>query len=178
MRQVAYGAHENRGDRTDPPISSVVLQARANHPHVLEPQFPNRVLQEAGLLLAGLEQDNGRLWPRDRQRNSGKSRAAPDVESRRRGPLEGRKRIEGVEDVSRVDRGPIAVGDQGERCGRIMDQASIPSEERERLGRRARGRRARGRSGTDRRLKLAVVLLQIRGEVARRRGVVRVRHRW
>lgn len=174
MWEVADGTHEDSGRRTDSPIARLILEARAHHAHVLEAQPPDRALQEAGLLLAGLEQDDRRLRPGDRQWNSGKPGAAPDVERRCRRPLEDREWIERIEDVARVDRGSVAVGDQGERCGRIVNQPSILSEERESLGRPASGRAP----GRDRRLKRAVVPLQIRGEVARRRGVVHVRHRW
>jgi hypothetical protein len=131
VRQVAHGANEDRLGRAHAPFAAV-LQPPADNPHVLETQLPDRALEEPGLFLAGLEKDHGRRRPSDGEWNSGKPRAAPDVERGRRRSFKEAERTQGVEDVSRVDRGAVAVGDEREGCGGIVDQAPVTLEELER----------------------------------------------
>lgn len=186
VRQIADGAHEHGIRRLGhSPIHRRVFEPGAHHPHVLQPELASRPLEEARLLLARLEQNDGGFRPGDGERDSREARATPDVERGSRWRIEECDRIERVEDVPRVDRGTIPIGDQGERSRGIVDKASVALEEAEGFGCdqrtpaaiAARPARPRG-AGTERRLKLAVVSLQIRRQVARRRGGVRAPHIW
>src|SRR5258705_3357366 len=56
-----------------------LLQARAHHPHVREPEAARGLFEEADLPLARLEQRDPRPGPHDRERDPRHPAAAPDV---------------------------------------------------------------------------------------------------
>jgi len=125
VRQIPDGADEDGVGRAHSPIAAAVLETSAYDADIVEPQLANGALQEPGLFFAGLEEDHRRARPYDRERDPRETSAASHIEERGRGRLEEGERVEGVEDVARVDGRAVPIGDQGEGSGRVVDETPI-----------------------------------------------------
>ena len=110
--QVADSPNGHGAEWAQRPILAHSLQPVANHPHVVEAEPPDSLLEKASLSIPRLQQGHPSAGPDNRKRDPRKAGAAPHVEqgTRRHGGAGGQ--VERIENVAREYDGAITAGDE------------------------------------------------------------------